>query len=146
MFYNQLDEDEIYYLRGHGLENTYRRHLKNTGNGVQVGGIQLTTDQMREDYTSIQNTDVKTAGWAMKDLVFDITVMQGRHGAVEYLNVGPNFVLRDYIMTPSPQERLIKFRDNIVEEFNRTGDSHKIFANAIAMEKGHYRTFRKGGR
>jgi len=114
-----------------GLYNTYIRHMKNAGSGVYVGGIRLSSEKMRDDYTMLVETDITTAGWALKDIVFDITVIQGDHGRpTNFKNVIDD---PQYHFHPSPFEQIVDFRDKIVDDMNKGGDKYGIYSTAKKM-------------
>ena len=125
----------MYHRAGHeqqdGLYNTYVRHIKNAGSGVYVGGIRLSTEKMRNDYDMLFPVAIKTAGWDVKDIVFDITIIQGDHGRpanFKYVEDHPK-----YHFSPSPFEQIIDYRDKIVDKMNKGEDPYEIFSSAKKM-------------
>lgn len=142
-FYEHYSPEE-YRHRAYGLKNTASQYIKNAGGGVHVGGLILSAENMLDgNYYMHTKANIKNAGWALKDIIFDVTVIQGEHGRPE------NFGLEsrsEWYYTPSVYEQIVDFRDTLVQDLNAQYDRYDIIGRAQKMTRTKHLKFLQGGR
>jgi hypothetical protein len=97
---------------------------------MYVGGIRLSSEDMRNHYTKTKKSKINTAGYALKDIVFDVTILQGEHGRPENFGL-PS--IDDWYFKPSPYEQIIELRDYLVDDMNSGDDPQNIISRAYAI-------------
>lgn len=122
MFYE--DYTPCYYQRTGGIRNnSCARYYKKVGKSYR-GGIALSShDMSQEDYR------------ADADYIFDISIIRGWHGSESV-----------FVSKPTPFESIKIFRDSLVKEMQRGGDSYNIIGKAVALTNSAYRMFVRGGK
>lgn len=146
-FYDSYDPS-YYYPRMGGLKKTAELYHKNVGGGIHVGGIKISAKDMNDDnYSMSENATIKNAGWELKDIIFDVTVIQGEHGRPEnFFKDKDGIITRlnlEWFYKPSVYEQIIEFRNDLVRDLNRQIDTYGIIEKARARaKKQHYNTLK----